>query len=51
MVGVVCLNLVSSPGPGFVKVRARFGQFGDEVGQGFVWPSQGPGWSRPGPRA
>ena len=23
--GVVCLNIVSSPGPGFVKVKARFG--------------------------
>ena len=29
------LNLVSSPGPGFVKVKARFGQ----VGQDFVFPS------------
>ena len=33
---MVCLNIVSSPGPGFVKVRARFGQVGDQVGQGFV---------------
>ena len=32
--GVVCLNIVSSPGPSFVK--ARFGQDGDLVGQGFV---------------
>ena len=30
------LNLVSSPGPDFAKVRARFGQVGDQVGQGFV---------------
>ena len=29
---VVCLNIVSSPGLGFVNVRARFSQ----VGQGFV---------------
>ena len=27
--GVVFLNIVSSPGPGFVKVRARFGQVVD----------------------
>ena len=34
---MVCLNLVSSPGPDFVKVRARFGkvsQVKDQVGQG-----------------
>ena len=30
--GVVCLNIVSSPGPDFVKVKARFGQVGDWVG-------------------
>ena len=28
------LNLVSSPGPDFVKVKARFGQVGDQVGLG-----------------
>ena len=28
--------IVSTPGPNFVKVRARFGQFGDEYGQGFI---------------
>ena len=34
--GVVCLIIVSTPGQDFVKVKARFG---DEVGQGFIWPS------------
>ena len=34
--GVVCLNIVSSPGPDFVKVKARLakarlGQVGDQV--------------------
>ena len=29
MVVVAFLNLVSSPGPGFVKVKAKFGQVGD----------------------
>ena len=55
---VVCLIIVSTPGPGFVRIKARFGQVGDEVGQCFVWPSwwpgwagQGPVWSRPGPGA
>ena len=37
--GVVCLNIVSSPGPSFVKVKVRFCQVGEKVGQGFVWPS------------
>ena len=32
-VGVVCLNILSSPGPDFVKVKARFGQVGDQVSQ------------------
>ena len=36
VVVVVCLIIVSTPGPNFVKVRARFGQFGDEYGQGFT---------------
>ena len=27
------INIVSSPGPGFVKVKARFGQVGDQVSQ------------------
>ena len=27
--GVAFLNIVSSPGPGFVKVKARFGQVSD----------------------
>ena len=56
--GVACLIIVSTPGPGFVRIKARFGQVGDEVGQCFVWPSwwpgwagQGPVWSRPGPGA
>ena len=40
VVVVVCLIIVSTPGPVFVRVKARFDQFGDEVGQGFVWP----GW-------
>ena len=29
VVGVVGFLLVSSPGPGFVKVRTTFGRFGD----------------------
>ena len=33
---MVCLIIVSTPGPHIVKVRARFGQFGDEYGQGFI---------------
>ena len=33
---MVCLIIVSTPGPHFVKVKARFGQFGDEYGQGFI---------------
>ena len=37
------LNLVSSPGPAFVKVKARLGQVGDWDGHGFVWPSWLPG--------
>ena len=42
--GVVdLLNLVSSPGPAFVKVKARLGQVGDWDGHGFVWPSWLPG--------
>ena len=39
VVVVVCLIIVSTPGPHFVKVKARFGQFGDKYGQGFIWPS------------
>ena len=39
MVVVAFLNIVSSPGPGFVKVKARFGQVGDYLGQGFFGPS------------
>ena len=31
--------IVSTPGPDFIKVKAKFGQVGDEVGQGFVWLS------------
>ena len=27
--GVVCLNIVSTPGPVFFKVKTRFGQVGD----------------------
>ena len=30
--GVVCLIIVSTPGPGFVMIKARFGQVDDEVG-------------------
>ena len=37
--GVVCLIIVSTPGPVIVRVNVRFGQVDDEVGQGFVWPS------------
>ena len=37
--GGVCLNIVSSPGPSFVKVKVRFCQVGEKVGQGFLWPS------------
>ena len=29
---------MDKPGPDFVKVKVRFGQVGDEVGQGQVWP-------------
>ena len=36
---VACLIIVSTPGPGFVRVKVRFGQIGDEVGLGFVWSS------------
>ena len=36
---VVCLIIVSTPGPCFVRVKVRFGQVGDEVGQGSVWSS------------
>ena len=31
---VVCLIIVSTPGPDFAKVKARFGQVGDHVGLG-----------------
>ena len=31
---VACLIIVSTPGPDFVSVKARFGQVGDQVGQG-----------------
>ena len=30
--GVACLIIVSTPGPGFVMIKARFGQVDDEVG-------------------
>ena len=30
--GVACLIIVSTPGPDFAKVKARFGQVGDQVG-------------------
>ena len=33
MVVVAFLNIVSSPGPGFVRLKARFGQVGDQVSQ------------------
>ena len=33
---VVSLIIVSTPGPGFFKVKVRYVQNGDEVGQGFV---------------
>ena len=32
VVVVACLIIVSTPGPGFVRVKARFGQVGNEVG-------------------
>ena len=31
---VACLIIVSTPGPDFVRVKARFGQVGDQVGLG-----------------
>ena len=31
VVVVAFLNIVSTPGPGFVKVKARFGQVGDQI--------------------
>ena len=34
VVVVAFLNIVSSPGPGFVRLKARFGQVGDQVGLG-----------------
>ena len=34
VVVVVCLIIVSTPGPDFAKVKARFGQVGDQVGLG-----------------
>ena len=30
---VACLIIVSTPGQSFVRIRARFGQVGDQVGQ------------------
>ena len=39
VVVVACLIIVSTPGPGFVRVKARFGQVGDEVSRGFDWSS------------
>ena len=30
--GVACLIIVSTPGPGFLMIKARFGQVDDEVG-------------------
>ena len=30
---MVCLIIVNTPGPGFVMIKARFGQVDDEVGQ------------------
>ena len=43
--GVACLIIVSTPGPDFAKVKARFGQVGDQVDQ------VKDHWSRPGPGA
>ena len=34
VVVVAFLNIVSSPGPKFVRLKARFGQVGDPVSQG-----------------
>ena len=34
VVVVVCLIIVSTPGPDFAKVKARFGQVGDQIGLG-----------------
>ena len=39
VVVVACLIIVSTPGPDFVRVKARFGKFGDEIGQSFLWSS------------
>ena len=36
---MVCLIIVSTPGPVIVRVKVRFGQVGDNFCQGFVWPS------------
>ena len=33
VVVVAFLNIVSTPGPGFVRVKVRFAQVGDLVGQ------------------
>ena len=30
---MACLIIVSTPGPGFLMIKARFGQVDDEVGQ------------------
>ena len=48
VVVVVCLIIVSTPGPDFAKVKARFGQVGDQVGQVDQVKDH---WSRPGPGA
>ena len=44
--------VVSTPGPDFAKVKARFGQVGDQVGQvGDQVDQVKDHWSRPGPGA
>ena len=43
--GVVCLIIVSTPGPDFAKVKDRISQVDDQVDQ-----VKDP-WSRPGPGA
>ena len=32
---MACLIIVSTPGPGFVMIKAMFGQVDDEVGHAF----------------
>ena len=40
---MACLIIVSTPGPGFVRIKARFGQVGDQVDQAEDQVGQGKG--------